>query len=97
MSLSLWGARPFVAVVSAAYGEPWPFVRGRETTWPGEVGIMMDVAVRDGQRDISRRAWVQRAGTGALDRAELRDSNRPESSLRSREGLVQWRSDGMGR
>jgi hypothetical protein len=40
---------------------------------------MMDVAVRDGQHDISMIWRSQCARAGALDRASLRDSDQTQS------------------
>jgi hypothetical protein len=40
---------------------------------------MMDVAVRDGQHDVSTIQGSQFARAGALDRASLRDSDQTQS------------------
>jgi hypothetical protein len=49
----------------------------------------------DGQHDIFTVCGLQRPRAGALDRAELRDPEQPESDEEPREDLVQWTSDGM--
>lgn len=54
---------------------------------------MMDVAMRDGQHDFSSICGRGRARAGALESAELRDSDRLKSEQARWKTVWQWRSD----